>query len=316
LRKTLAGALAATLMLAVSLAASVSPAFDSNRAYQHLRQIVAFGPRPAGSPALDATRRYLREQLAAAGVPCADQAFDASTPIGQVKMTNIIATIPGGNPERRIVFGGHYDTKLFPQFPFVGANDAGSSSAFLLELARVLKARKNPLTLEIVFLDGEEAFGEWDTGNTFGSRHYVEAARKVGTIKRIGAFILVDMIGGRDLVLEREGNSTPWLMDAMLQAASRLKLEQTFAPQRSPIEDDHLPFLQAGIPSVDLIGFTHYQAYWHTRDDTLDKVSARSLQTVGDIILGALPQIETRLAKGSAPVSGKKAAPKKPTTNR
>jgi glutaminyl-peptide cyclotransferase len=249
-------------------------------------------------------------------VTSADQAFEAATPIGPVKMTNIIATIPGANAERRIVFGGHYDTKLFPQFPFVGANDAGSSSAFLLELARVLKTRKNPLTMEIVFLDGEEAFGEWDTGNTFGSRHYVQAAGKAGTLKRIGAFILVDMVGGRDLVLEREGNSTPWLMDAMLQAASRLKLDQTFARERSPIEDDHLPFLQAGVPSVDLIGFAHYQAYWHTRDDTLDKVSARSLQTVGDIVLDALPQIETRVLKGSAPVSGQKAAPKKPATKR
>lgn len=306
MRQTLLRIVAASLALGVSLAAVVQPTFDSSRAFDYLRQIVAFGPRPAGSPALESTRRYLRDQLAGAGVTAVDQKFEATTPIGPVKMTNLIATIPGASPTR-IVIGGHYDTKLFPQFPFVGANDAGSSTAFLLEMARVLKARKNPLTMELVFLDGEEAVVEWGgTDRTYGSRYYVQAARKNGALKQVGAFILVDMVGGRDLVLEREANSTPWLLDEMLQAARRLKLDKAFGTQATPMEDDHQPFLEAGIPSVDLIGFNHYGAFWHTRDDTLDKVSARSLQMVGDIVLDALPRIEARLMKGKAS-SGKKA---------
>ncbi len=296
---------AAGLVLGASLAAVVQPAFDSTRAFDQLRKIVAFGPRPAGSPALESTRRYLRDQVSAAGVATTDQPFEATTPMGPVKMTNLVATIPGARPER-IVIGGHYDTKLFPQFPFVGANDAGSSTAFLLEMARVLKARKNPLTMELVFLDGEEAFVEWGgTDRTYGSRYYVQAARKNGTLKQIGAFILVDMIGGRNLVLEHETNSTPWLMDEMMQAAKRLKLEQVFGSQPTPMEDDHQPFLEAGVASVDLIGFNHYQPYWHTREDTLDKVAARSLQEVGDIVLEALPRIEARLLKTKAPATPK-----------
>ena len=145
--------------------------FDGGRVYQHLRQIVTFGPRPAGSAALAATRRYVVNQLAASGIKTSEQAFDADTPIGPLKMVNVIATIPGKRPER-VVFGGHYDTKLFREFRFVGANDGGSSAAFLIELARVLKARANPMTVEIVFFDGEEAMlPDWGPGdNTYGSR--------------------------------------------------------------------------------------------------------------------------------------------------
>jgi glutaminyl-peptide cyclotransferase len=215
-RKLLAPAL--LLVLAVPLTAAGPSAFDSNRAYDHLRAIVGIGPRPAGSPALEATRKYIREQLGAVGVKVADQTWDASTPVAwagkpQVRMTNLVATIPGTRPER-IVFGGHYDTKLFRDFRFVGANDGGSSAAFLIELARVLKARKNPFTVEILFLDGEEAFHPtvWEekgTDHTYGSRYYVEEARKAGTLKSLKAFVLVDMIGARDLILDRETNSTP-----------------------------------------------------------------------------------------------------------
>jgi Zn-dependent M28 family amino/carboxypeptidase len=315
LSKHLPFGLAASLVLAVALAAVAPPAFDSGRAYQHVRQIVSFGPRPSGSPALDATRRYFHQQLEAIGVSATDQTFVASTPIGQVKMANVVATIPGARPDR-LVFGGHFDTKIFRDFPFVGANDGGSSAAFLLELARVLKARKNPLTMEIVFLDGEEATGEWrDTDHTYGSRYYVNTARNAGTLKQIRAFVLVDMIGGRDLVLDRDTNSTAWLLDTMWQTAKKLGLQDHFPDVPSPVEDDHLEFLQAGVQSVDLIDLNHYAqaGWWHTREDTLDKISARSLQIVGDVLMAALPSIEARLVKGTAPAGAKtapKAAPK------
>ena len=208
-------------------------------------------------------------------------------------MVNLRVTLPGSSRDR-ILITGHYDTKAFQEFRFVGANDAGSSTAFLLELARVLKGRKNPLTIELVFFDGEEALVEWGGDDrTYGSRHYVEAARKAGDLASIRAMILVDMIGDRDLQLKRESLSTRWLTDTIWASARTLGYARYFSNEDTPIEDDHLPFLGAGVPSVDLIDLD-YPA-WHTPDDTIEQVSARSLEIVGHVLLNALPAIETRL---------------------
>jgi len=273
--------------------------FDGNRAFEDLRQQVEFGPRPAGSAALQQTRDYIKKQLVAAGLTPVEQAFDATTPTGVVHMINIRATLPGqAQGGARIVIGGHYDTKLIREFRFVGASDAASSAAFLLELARALKGRTNPLPIELLFLDGEEAVVDWNLPNakdhTYGSRYYVEQLKKTGTVKDVRAFILVDMIGDRNLDIHREGNSTPWLTDAIWAAAKRLQHPE-FHDDTFPVEDDHLEFLEAGIPSVDLIDLQNYPP-WHTAGDTLDKVSGRSLQIVGDVLLAALPAIEARLA--------------------
>ena len=273
--------------------AAADVTFDSARAFDHLKAIVDIGPRPASSAGLQRTRDYIKAQLTAIGLTPSEQAFEASTPVGPVKMVNISATIPAaGAGKGRLIFAGHYDTKLFKEFTFVGANDAGSSTAFLIELARVLKDRKNAVPIEILFLDGEEAFGEWDTGNTFGSRHYVAAAQKAGTIKDIKGLILVDMIGDADLVVKRESNSTPWLTDAIWSAARELNRKE-FVAESTPIEDDHLPFLAAGVPAVDVIDLDYPD--WHQAGDTLDKVSPKSLQAVGDVLLRALSKIELRL---------------------
>ena len=280
------------LVLALALQAPAA-SFDSSRAWEHLRQLVAFGPRPAGSPAIDQARAYIKAQLAASGVPVTDQAWEDKTPVGPIKMVNLIATFPGAS-KNRIIIGGHYDTKRFREFRFVGANDGGSSAAFLIELARVLKSRKNALTIEVLFLDGEEAVVDWvGTDNTYGSRHYVAAARQNGSLATAKAFILVDMIGDRDLKLTREANSTPWLDGIIRSTASAQKLGAYFSGPPLALEDDHLPFLAAGVPSVDLIDFDF--PAWHTAGDTLDAVSARSLQIVGDVLLAALPQIEAKL---------------------
>jgi Zn-dependent M28 family amino/carboxypeptidase len=270
--------------------------FDSERAWEHLRQIVAIGPRPAGSQSLEQTRQYIKKQLAADGVAVAEQAWNEQTPIGMVHMVNLVATIPGARADR-IVISGHYDTKLFRDLRFVGASDGGSSAAFLLELARVLRARKNPLTIELLFLDGEEArMPEWSgTDNTYGSRHYVDLAKRDGSLASLKALLLVDMIGDRDLDIRRDTNSTPWLTNVIWETARRQNLDDYFIPDSTRIEDDHLPFLAAGIPSVDIIDLD-YEA-WHTAKDTLDAVSARSLQVVGDVVLGALPTIEAHLSK-------------------
>ena len=269
--------------------------FDSNRAWEHLRQMVAIGPRPAGSPAIEQTRTYIRTQLAAAGVSVTDQAWDDQTPLGKTHMVNLIATIPGA-AKNRIVISGHYDTKLVREFRFVGASDGASSAAFLIEIARVLKARRNPLTVELLFLDGEEAVIDWQgTDHTYGSRHYVEVAKRNGTLATLKANVLVDMIGDRNLGIKRDGYSTPWLTDIIWSAARAQKLDSYFLAESTRIEDDHLPFLEAGVPSVDIIDLEYEP--WHTAQDTLEAVSARSLQIVGDVVLAALPQIEARVAK-------------------
>jgi hypothetical protein len=269
--------------------------FDSARAFEHVRQLVAIGPRPAGSPGIQAARRYIREQIRAIGLSTTEGAFQAQTPVGPLAMVNLSVVIPGATPERLLI-GGHYDTKLFRHFRFVGANDGGSSTAVLLELARVLKDRRNPFTIELVFFDGEEAMLEWaGTDHTYGSRRYVETATSSGTLKTIRAMLLVDMVGDRNLNIRRESNSTRWLTDIIWAAARRLGHHDVFLDEPIAVEDDHVSFLKAGVPAVDIIDLD-YPA-WHTPDDTLDNVSARSLQTVGDVVLAALPQIESALRK-------------------
>jgi len=292
---------AAAIVVVASLAACLQaagaadpPAFDGGRALEHLRAIVGFGPRPPGSAAAGETRRYITAQMAALGVQVSEQAFEARTPLGPVKMANVRATIPGARPER-IILAGHYDTKLFRPFRFVGANDAGSSTAFLIEMARVLRARKNPLTIELLFLDGEEALVDWYLGddNRYGSRHYVKEAKRTGDLARVKAMILVDMIGDRDLVIKRETTSTAWLTDIVWSTARALGHGATFVAESFAVEDDHVPFLDAGIPAIDIIDLDYPP--WHTAEDTLDKVSARSMEVVGQVLTAALPKIEARL---------------------
>jgi glutaminyl-peptide cyclotransferase len=295
-------ALALAALGCVHAAQPSPPSFDGKRAFEDIRQLVAIGPRVAGTPGAQAARDYIRKQLQAAGLTVVEQPFEASTPLGRVKMVNLRATLPASGPDaasnQRLIIGGHYDTKLFKDFTFVGANDGGSSAAFLIELARALKSRANRVPIELLFLDGEEAVGEWNgTDHTYGSRYYVEAARRDGTLKDIGAFVLVDMIGDRELVLKRETYSTPALVAAIWNAARTLNRPE-FSAESSAVEDDHLEFLAAGVPSVDLIDLEYPDGtfrYWHTAADTIDKLSPDSLQTVGDVLLAALPALE-RLA--------------------
>ena len=300
MRKRITAVVSAVVTVACLHAAqSAPPRFDGARAYEDIRQLVAIGPRPAGSPAIQLTRDCIKKQLIAAGLTPDEQPFDAKTPIGTIHMINVRATLPGtGSGRGRLVIGGHYDTKLSPDFPFVGASDGGSSTAFLLELARAPRRRRKAITIELLFLDGEEAtLWDWDThttDHTYGSQYYVDTAQRAGTLKDIRAFILVDMIGDRDLQIKRETYSTAWLTDVIWAAAARLKRRE-FVAESLAIEDDHVPFLKAGIEAVDLIDLD-YPA-WHTREDTLDKVSAGSLEAVGQVLLAALPEIEKRLQK-------------------
>ena len=281
------------------------PVFDSGKAFEHLRQMVGFGPRPAGSDALRQTRAYITRQLAAVGLTTEEQRFTAQTPNGPIEMVNLITRLPGKRSER-ILFTGHYDTKLMKGGqPFVGASDGASSGAFLIELARVLKDQPREFTYEFIWFDGEEAVGEWGTplpngefDRTYGSRYYVKQGQKANALASIKAMILVDMIGDRNLTIKRESSSTAWLKDIIWGAAKRLGHGAIFIDTEEAIEDDHMEFLAAGVPSVDLIDLD-YPA-WHHRDtccDDLTKVGARSLQIVGDVLLAALPEIEKRASK-------------------
>ena len=282
----------------LSAAQPAAPGFDGQRALEHTRNVVAFGPRPAGSPALAKTRDYIRKELTALGLTVTEQAFEAATPAGKVRMVNVRAMIGGAENARRLIIAGHYDTKLFKDVSFVGANDGGSSTGFLIELARVLKQSPPSMPVELLFLDGEEAVRlEWiDPDNRYGSRYYVESAKKDGTLKQIAALILVDMIGDANLGMKRESQSTPWLTDLIWEAAGRLQRKE-FLAEETPIEDDHIPFLEAGVPAVDLIDLDYEP--WHTPRDTMDKLNAKSFQAVGDVLLAALPAIQKRLSSGA-----------------
>jgi Zn-dependent M28 family amino/carboxypeptidase len=289
-------ALAAVIALSACLDAQSGPRFDGQKAYDHVRAMVALGPRPAGSAALGKTRDYIKKELSAAGLEVEEQAFEASTPAGPIKMVNLRAMVGGRANANRIIVAGHYDTKLFKNVRFVGANDGGSSAALLIEVGRALAGAPLATPIELLFLDGEEAVRtEWqDPDNRYGSRFYVNAARKDGTLGNIQALVLVDMIGDRDLRIKREAQSTAWLTDVIWGVAAGLGHPQ-FVNEETEVIDDHLIFLEAGVPAVDLIDF-EYPA-WHTPADTLDKVSAASLQVVGDVVLASLRAIEKRISE-------------------
>jgi len=212
--------------------------FDGERALEHVRKQVEFGPRPAGSAELEKTRNYLIDQLKSYGLKVDIDEFQATTPIGERKIVNVIAELPGESTDA-IIVSSHYDAKLFKEFRFVGANDSGSSTGALLEIARVMaaKAQKPRLTYWFVFFDGEEAFcTEWDEchnpnaadpktplpDNTYGSRHFVEQLRGKGELKRVKAMILLDMMGYKNLRLGRDDMSTTWLQDIVWQTAKRI----------------------------------------------------------------------------------------------
>lgn len=279
--------------------------FDAERAFAHVKAQVDFGPRPAGSAAIEKTRDYLVKELKSYGLTPTLDEFLETTPRGKVKFKNVIAEIPG-ETAGTIIISSHYDTKEFKEFKFVGANDGGSSTGILLEIARVMAAdkQKRKFTYQFVFFDGEEAFcAEWSQclngkDNTYGSRHYVEKLKKEKQTDRIKAMILLDMVGDKDLTIPREETSSPWLVSAIWGTALELGHTKQFPNRPFSIgDDDHMPFLRAGIPAVDVIDFEYGNGpednrYWHTAEDTLDKISLQSLKIVGDVILLSLPKIE------------------------
>jgi hypothetical protein len=269
--------------------------FNGGRAFDDLKHLVAYGPRPPGSKALADSREWILSQLKLAGCQVEEDPFVASTPVGNISMTNVIARIPGARPSVLMV-GGHYDTLRAEGFSFVGANDGGSSAAFLLELARLLGRRKNPVTYWLVFFDGEEALQRWsDTDSRYGSRHLVQKLASGGELGRVQAMILVDMIADTKLDIYREYYSTGWLSDLIFANARRLGYSKYFidSPPHA-VEDDHIPFVNAGVSAADVIDLDYgpNNSYHHTAQDTVDKCSALSLATVGRVVVATLEELE------------------------
>jgi hypothetical protein len=281
-------------------------AFNGERALEHVRKQLDFGPRPPGSAELARTRDYIIGELQSSGLTVRTDEFAATTPFGEKRMVNIIADVPGEAKEE-IIISSHYDTKLYKDMRFLGANDPGASVGTLLEIGRVLGANKgkNKLTYRLVFFDGEEAFcEEWDQcskpgapDNTYGSRHYVSQLQQKNEVASVRALILLDLMGYKNLELGRDTLSTRWLQDIIWQKGRELGHGSVFVDRPEGVGgDDHEPFLRAGIDAVDLIQLNGYP-YWHKADDTLDKVSARSMKIVGDVVIASLPAIEEHISR-------------------
>ena len=280
------------LWAAVALAAD----FNGASALEFTAKAVAFGPRPAGSAANRQLQTYIEAQLHGFGWNVQGDSFVADTPLGPKPMKNIIAKLAGSSG-KAVVVTGHFDTKLMPLISFVGANDGGSSTGLLLELARVLIKKPRKDDIYLVWFDGEEAFVNWtETDSLYGSRHLAGKWAADGTLRKVKALINVDMIGDRDLELINEVNSTEGLRKLVWETAADLGYSKQFARNSQPISDDHLPFVQLSVNAIDLIDFDYgpNHSYWHSAQDTVDKLSAASFDVVGKVVMEVMHKLETK----------------------
>jgi Zn-dependent M28 family amino/carboxypeptidase len=278
---------ALTLTLALN---SQARDFSGADAFSFTREAVALGPRPDGSPAIAKLRALTKEQLAKRGCEIISDSFTAQTPDGPLAMENIIARFPGKSG-RAIAITGHYDTKKMAGF--VGANDGGSSTGMLLGLAAALQGRPRADDVYLVFFDGEEAIHDWtDTDSLYGSRHLAAKWSADGTNRRLKALINVDMTGDRNLHLVWDENSTPSLRKTVWDVADSLGYTNSFPRHGGGIEDDHMPFIKAGVRSVDMIDFDSQSTFWHTPQDTMDKLDPHSFDIIGAVVLKAIDELE------------------------
>ena len=279
-------------LLVMALALPVAAAdFSGTAALDFTRRAVEFGPRPPGSEANRKLQAYILAQLKMSGSEITEDPFTAQTPKGPIAMKNIIARFPGKSG-RGIAITGHFDTKLFPGRNFVGASDGGSSTGFLLELSRVLAHQPRVDDVYLVFFDGEEAIREeWiDPDNLYGSRHLADKWRKDGTLTRLKALINIDMIGDKNLDIKQETQGNAALRKLVWTAAAELGYGAYFQNDQQAEEDDHMPFVKLGVPAIDVIDIDYPP--WHKDTDTMDKLSARSFDIVGTVIVEAIHRLE------------------------
>jgi glutaminyl-peptide cyclotransferase len=266
--------------------------FNAQHALEYTRKAVSFGPRPPGSPAIKELQAYIMGEVRSHGAALITDDFTANTPKGEITMRNIIARFPGKSG-KAIAISGHYDTKLLPNF--VGANDGGSSTGFLLEMLEVLQSAPRQDDVWLVWLDGEEAFDKWTaTDSLYGSRHLAEKWLADGTAAKVKALINVDMIGDKNLDLTYDMTSASALRELIWATGDRLGFSENFPRVRGQMDDDHQPFLRAGIKAVDIIDLDYgpQNSWWHNEQDTMDKLSANSFHIIGAVIVDVIPQLE------------------------
>jgi Zn-dependent M28 family amino/carboxypeptidase len=258
--------------------------FSGEKALAHVQALVDFGPRPPGTEALEKTRNYLTKQLELSGWKVTRQPFSGTTPRGKVEFVNLIATFAAADAAPSFLVCSHYDTKIFDTAKFVGANDGGSSTGALLELARVLAQRPDlAQKAELVFFDGEEAYEAFSqTDGLYGSRYFAKQLAAQGKTKQFRGGILLDMVGDRSLTITLPPDSPAEMARDIFASADALNLREHFTYFDRDIMDDHTPLNAVGIPTIDLIDFDF--AAWHTPEDTIDKLSAESLRAVGAVV--------------------------------
>ena len=273
------------------------PAFNADRAMQYVKQIVALGPRPIGSENHKKVEKYILAHLK--GDDVEQDSFDVHPTEGTFPVRNIIAKFPGAR-DGIIVIASHYDTNWpLRNTSYIGANDGASSSALLLEIANQLRGKKlEGYSVWLLWDDAEESMKlPWDDPESlYGVRHLADQWQADGTLKKIKAFLLEDMIGDADLNIEHDTNSTAWLEDLILKAATQLGYQSHFFARTMGVTDDHIPFVQHGVPSADLIDFDYgyNDVFHHTSDDTVDKLSPNSLKIVGTVTLETIRLINQR----------------------
>lgn len=281
-------------LLALSaLPSAAQPHFSGKSAFEFTQKAVDFGPRPPGSQANHRLQEYILAQLRTCKCQIIEDAFTAQTPKGAIAMRNIIAKFPGKSGAG-IAITGHFDTKLYPSRHFVGASDGGSSTGFLLEMARVLSGQPRVDDVYLVFFDGEEAIREEWAGddNLYGSRHLAARWRKDGTLSHLKALINIDMVGDKNLDIMREMNGNAPLRELVWNTAAELGYKPYFVDQQLGEDDDHMPFVKLGAPAIDIIDIDY--PYWHKDEDTLDKLSAHSLEVVGTTIEEVIHRLERK----------------------
>ena len=275
--------------------ANIWEEFSGEKAFAHIQRLVDFGPRPAGSKAIEKSRDYIEDQLRRSGWQVTRQAFSDDTPRGKIQFVNLIAQFSGQGKAASPLFllCSHYDTKMFDAIRFVGANDGGSSTGLLLELARVIGQHPNlARKIELVFFDGEEAVEQFSqTDGLYGSRYFARQLQSGGA-KQFRGGLLFDMVGDRSLGITLPANSPAEMARDIFAAAEALKLRNYFTYLGRELVDDHVPLNAIGIPTIDVIDFDF--PWWHTADDTIDKISAESLRIVGSVALYYLSEFALR----------------------
>jgi glutaminyl-peptide cyclotransferase len=290
------------LLLQILLALPVhAQHFNGVKALDYARDFVAIGPRWVGSPGHTKAEQFIRSHFAHDELE--EDAFTANTPIGMVSLRNFIVRFPG-KKDGVIVLGTHYETNYpLRNINFVGANDGGSTTGLLMAIGDQLRAdiardkKLDGYSVWLVFFDGEEAFQQWSASDsTYGSRHLAAKWGRDGTLNKIKAFMLADMIGDKDLDIQRESRSTGWLVDLVRQAVKKYGYERYFFQRDEAVDDDHLPFVERGVPSIDVIDLDYgpNNSYHHTAEDTMDKISAKSLTIDGDVFLETIRLIDQR----------------------